>query len=64
MVEEGTIKGKRVDYLIHGKMIGCCLSLFLRKSKTEMVVMTEGMEMAGMTGVIWIVPIFLILVMQ
>jgi hypothetical protein len=50
-VEEDTMKGKRVDHLIHGKMISCHLSLFPRKSGTEMVVMTEEMGMTETTGV-------------
>jgi hypothetical protein len=33
-------------------------------SGTEMVVMTEERLMVGMTVVMWIVPIFLVLVMQ
>jgi hypothetical protein len=45
------MKGKQVNHLIHGKMIGHHLSLFPCKSGTETVVMTEGIRMAGTTGV-------------
>jgi hypothetical protein len=45
------MKGKRVDHLIHGKMIGHHLSLFPHKSGTETVVMTEEIGMAKTTGV-------------
>jgi hypothetical protein len=46
------MKGMQVDHLTHGKMISRCLSLFPCKSGTRMVVMTEEMEMARMTGII------------
>jgi hypothetical protein len=63
-VEEDPTKGKRADHPIHSKMISCCPPLFPRKNETEMVGMTEEIEMAGTTGVMWIVPIFLVPVMQ
>jgi hypothetical protein len=43
-------KGKQVDQLIHGKMIGRHLPLFPCKSGTETIVMTEKMETAGTVG--------------
>jgi hypothetical protein len=45
------MKGKQVDHLICGKMIGYHLPLFPCKSGTEMVVMTEEIGMAETTGV-------------
>jgi hypothetical protein len=50
-VKEDTTKGKQVDHLIHGKMISRCPPLFPCTNKTEMVVMTEEIGMAEMTGV-------------
>jgi hypothetical protein len=57
-------KGKRVDLQTHDSLIGRCLLPFLHISGTEMVVMTQERLMVGMTVVVWIVPIFLVLVMQ
>jgi hypothetical protein len=50
-VERDMMKGKRVNHLIHGKMISHHLPLSPCKSGTEMVVMTEEMEMVETTGV-------------
>jgi hypothetical protein len=58
------MKKKRVDLQTCGKMIGRCLLQFLHKSETEMVVMTEGIRIVGMTVMMWSVLIFLIPVMQ
>jgi hypothetical protein len=49
-VKEDMTKGKQVDQLIHGKMIGRHLPLFPCKSGTETIVMTEKMETAGTVG--------------
>jgi hypothetical protein len=57
-------KGKRVGLQTRDSLIGCHLLPFLHMSRTETVVMTEERLMVGMTVVMWIVPIFLILVMQ
>jgi hypothetical protein len=57
-------KGKQVGLQTHDSLIGRRLFLFLHMSGTETVVMTEERLMVGMTVVMWIVPIFLILVMQ
>jgi hypothetical protein len=57
-------KGKRVDFQTHDSLIDCRLLQFLYMSGTERVVMTEERLMVGMTVVMWIVPIFLVLVMQ
>jgi hypothetical protein len=57
-------KGKQVDLQTRDSLIGCCLLLFLHMSGTEMVVMTQERLMVEITGVMWIVPIFLIPVMQ
>jgi hypothetical protein len=58
------MKGKRVDLQTHDSLIGRRLLLFLHMSGTETVVMTEERLMVGMTVVMWIVPIFLVPVMQ
>jgi hypothetical protein len=58
------MKGKRVDLQTHDSLIGRCLLPFLHMSGTKMVVMTEERLMVGMTVVMWIVPIFLVPVMQ
>jgi hypothetical protein len=57
-------KGKQVDLQTHDSLIGRLLLPFLHMSGTEMVVMTEERLMVGMTVVMWIVPIFLLPVMQ
>jgi hypothetical protein len=58
------MKGKQVDLQTRDSLIGRHLLQFLHMSGTETVVMTEGRLMVGMTVVMWIVPIFLVLVMQ
>jgi hypothetical protein len=58
------MKGKQVDLQTHDSLIGHRLLLFLHMSGTETVVMTEERLMVGMTVVMWIVPIFLVPVMQ
>jgi hypothetical protein len=57
-------KGKRVDFQTHDSPIGRRLLQFLCMSETETVVMTEEGLMVGMTVVMWIIPIFLVPVMQ
>jgi hypothetical protein len=57
-------KRKRVDLQTRDSLIGCHLLPFLYMSGTETVVMTQERLMVGMTVVVWIVPIFLVLVMQ
>jgi hypothetical protein len=57
-------KGKRVDLQTCDSLIGCRLLPFLRMSGTETVVMIQERLMVEMTVVMWIVPIFLVLVMQ
>jgi hypothetical protein len=57
-------KGKQVDLQTRDSLIGRRLLPFLHMSGTEMVVMTQERLMVGITVVVWIVPIFLILVMQ
>jgi hypothetical protein len=57
-------KGKRVDLQTRDSLIGCRLLQFLHMSGTETVVTTEERLMVGMTVVMWIIPIFLIPVMQ
>jgi hypothetical protein len=57
-------KGKQVDLQTRDSLIGRRLLPFLHMSGTEMVVMTQERLMAGMTVVMWIVPIFLVPVMQ
>jgi hypothetical protein len=58
------MKGKQVDLQTRDSLIGRRLLPFLHMSGTEMVVMTEERLMVGMTVVMWIVPIFLVPVMQ
>jgi hypothetical protein len=58
------MKGKRVDLQTRDSLTGRCLLPFLHMSETEIVVMTEERLMVGMTVVMWIAPIFLVLVMQ
>jgi hypothetical protein len=58
------MKGKQVDFQTHDSPISCGLLQFLHMSETEMVVMTKERLMVGMTVVMWIVPIFLVPVMQ
>jgi hypothetical protein len=60
-------KGKREELQTHGSLIGRHLSQFLHMSGTETVVMTVKSIMVGLTvekPMVWIVPIFLLLVMQ
>jgi hypothetical protein len=57
-------KGKRVDLQTRDSLIGCRLLLFLHRSGTKTVVMTVERLMVGMTVVMWIIPIFLVPVMQ
>jgi hypothetical protein len=57
-------KGKRVDLQTCDSLISRRLLPFLHISGFETVVMTEERLMVGMTVVMWIVPIFLIPVMQ
>jgi hypothetical protein len=57
-------KGKRVDLQTHDSLIGRRLLPFLHMSGTEMVVMTGERLMVRMTVVMWIIPIFLVPVMQ
>jgi hypothetical protein len=58
------MKGKQVDLQTYDSLIGRRLLPFLHMSGTETVVMTKERLMVGMTVVMWIVPIFLVLVMQ
>jgi hypothetical protein len=58
------MKGKRVDLQTRDSLISRRLLPFLHMNGTETVVMTGERLMAGMTVVMWIVPIFLVLVMQ
>jgi hypothetical protein len=63
-VREVMTKGKRVDLQTHDSLIGRRLLPFLHMSGTEMVVMTGERLMVRMTVVMWIIPIFLVPVMQ
>jgi hypothetical protein len=58
------MKEKRVDLQTRDSLISRHLLPFLHMSRTETVVMTQERLMVGMTVVVWIVPIFLIPVMQ
>jgi hypothetical protein len=58
------MKGKRVDLQTCDSLIDRYLLPFLHMSGTEMVVMTQERLMVGITVVMWIIPIFLVLVMQ
>jgi hypothetical protein len=53
-----------VDLQTRDSLIGRHLLPFLHMSGTETVVMTQERLMVGMTVVMWIVPIFLVLVMR
>jgi hypothetical protein len=58
------MKEKQVDLQTRDSLIGHRSLPFRHMSGTEMVVMTEERLMVGMTVVMWIVPIFLVPVMQ